>query len=117
VSVNYNVKEQFEKPVFTLDVTITNETLHTVTTKTCTSYNGTGVGSGMSIIEHGVLSGFEVDTKDVTANVDIKKIEIDDKMINIYLDEVSFLVKLMCRQSRKGNYLQHGHPAKRTHKK
>uniref|UniRef100_A0A194AQJ4 Alpha-macroglobulin receptor-binding domain-containing protein n=1 Tax=Pinctada fucata TaxID=50426 RepID=A0A194AQJ4_PINFU len=43
----------------------------------------------MSIIEHGVLSGFEVDIEDITANVDIKKIEIDDKIINIYLDEIT----------------------------
>ena len=42
----------------------------------------------MSIIEHGVLSGFEVDLEAIQANVQIMKKEVDDKNVYIYLNEV-----------------------------
>ena len=65
-------------------------------------YNGTGFQSGMSIIEHGVLSGFEVDLEAIQANVQIMKKEVDDKNVYIYLNEVqkSFLFRMVCDEMR-----------------
>ncbi|XP_061183369.1 CD109 antigen-like [Saccostrea echinata] len=90
VAVNYNVKEQIEKPAFLIDVSSLKETMETITTRMCTSYNtSAAVGSGMAIVEYGVPSGFEVDMESISYHQNLKKSELDDRNVVLYFDEIT----------------------------
>ncbi|XP_062572332.1 CD109 antigen-like isoform X2 [Saccostrea cucullata] len=88
VVVKFNVMEQQERPAFTLDILSTMESMDINKIQVCARYNGTsGFGSGMTIIEFGIPSGFDVDFDNILGDELKKKEEVDNKLA-LYFDQI-----------------------------
>ncbi|XP_048731535.2 CD109 antigen-like [Ostrea edulis] len=90
VAVNYNIKEQIERPAFVISVASLTETMESISTRICTRYNSSNdVHSGMAILEYGVPSGFEADLESISSHPDLKKSEVDERRVILYFDKIT----------------------------
>ncbi|KAL5016375.1 hypothetical protein ScPMuIL_005964 [Solemya velum] len=87
VAVYFNVEEEIEEPSFGLSVQLSDETLDSMKVQTCVRWLKSG-SSGMAVEEFGVPSGFEVNLDSIGRLSILKKIEVEDRKIVLYFDEV-----------------------------
>ncbi|KAL5016374.1 hypothetical protein ScPMuIL_005963 [Solemya velum] len=87
VAVYFNVEEDIEEPSFGLSVQLSDETLDSMKVQTCVRWLKPG-SSGMAVEEFGVPSGFEVNLDSIGRLSILKKIEVEDRKIVLYFDEI-----------------------------
>ncbi|KAL5016384.1 hypothetical protein ScPMuIL_005973 [Solemya velum] len=87
VAVYFYVEEDIEEPSFSLSVELSDETLDSMKVQTCFRWLKAGT-SGMAIQEFGVLSGFAVNPDSIERLPILKKIEVADRKVVLYLDEI-----------------------------
>ncbi|KAL5017642.1 hypothetical protein ScPMuIL_007231 [Solemya velum] len=87
IAVYFYVEEDIEEPSFSLSVELSDETLDSMKVQTCFRWLKAGT-SGMAIQEFGVLSGFAVNPDSIERLPILKKIEVADRKIVLYLDEI-----------------------------
>ncbi|VDI68689.1 Hypothetical predicted protein [Mytilus galloprovincialis] len=88
VAVFYNVNADLGDPSFDVSVSIQEETIDLIETKTCTRWNRGGT-SGMAVQEIGIPTGFEPNTNEIGSVRNLKRIEKDKRKVVLYFDEVS----------------------------
>ncbi|XP_033116725.1 CD109 antigen-like [Anneissia japonica] len=89
-TVSYNVEEVDQVPAFDVMVTVTNDDLNSIQVEVCGQYLRQEE-SGMSIIEVGIPSGFDVNEdklKEELLNVGpLQQYELQARHVNLYLDQ------------------------------
>ncbi|KAK3607703.1 hypothetical protein CHS0354_016727 [Potamilus streckersoni] len=90
IAVFFNVEYDINKrPFFELNVEVVNEvSLNDITVQACFRWIGDGEETGMSVVEIGIPSGFGADKDSITSLQTIKRVELSNKKVIIYLDMV-----------------------------
>ncbi|KAL3881057.1 hypothetical protein ACJMK2_033253 [Sinanodonta woodiana] len=90
ISVFFNVESDVNKrPFFELNVDVVNEvSLNDITVRACFRWIGDREEIGMSVVEIGIPSGFGADKASITSLETIKRVEVNNRKVIIYLDKV-----------------------------
>ncbi|KAK3607704.1 hypothetical protein CHS0354_016728 [Potamilus streckersoni] len=90
IAVFFNVESDVNKrPYFELNVEVVNEvSLNDITVQACFRWIGDGEQTGMSVLEIGIPSGFGADKDTITSLETIKRVELNNRKVTIYLDMV-----------------------------
>ncbi|KAJ8305151.1 hypothetical protein KUTeg_017286 [Tegillarca granosa] len=88
VSVFFNVEQELKQPRFSMNVTLLEEKLNRLTLRTCTRYLMTGA-SGMTVLELGIPTGFELDSESVIEVSTLKRTETVDRKVIFYFDKIT----------------------------
>ncbi|KAJ8305165.1 hypothetical protein KUTeg_017300 [Tegillarca granosa] len=88
VSAFFNVEQELKQPRFSMNVTLLEEKLNRLTLRTCTRYLMTGA-SGMTVLELGIPTGFELDSESVIEVSTLKRTETVDRKVIFYFDKIT----------------------------
>ncbi|KAK3607700.1 hypothetical protein CHS0354_016724 [Potamilus streckersoni] len=90
IAVFFNVEYDINKrPFFELNVEVVKEmSLNDINVQACFRWIGDGEETGMSVVEIGIPSGFGADKDSITSLETIKRVELNNRKVNIYLDMV-----------------------------
>ncbi|KAJ8305152.1 hypothetical protein KUTeg_017287 [Tegillarca granosa] len=88
VSVFFNVEQELKQPKFSMNVTLLEEKLNILNLRTCTRYLMSGA-SGMTVLELGIPTGFELDSESVIEVSTLKRTETVDRKVIFYFDKIT----------------------------
>ncbi|XP_012945936.1 CD109 antigen [Aplysia californica] len=88
LAVFFNVLQEVEETFFDLKLSMDDESLNHFSLTVCACWLGEGSASGMAVAEVGVPSGFSVDPDLISDNTLLKRIEVEDRKVILYFDEI-----------------------------
>ncbi|XP_033103844.1 CD109 antigen-like [Anneissia japonica] len=92
-TVSYNMEEVDQVPAFNVVVTVVDDDPNNIQVEVCGQYLKEEE-SGMSIMEVGIPSGFDVDEdklkEELSKIVTLQKYELQTRYVNLYLDEIAY---------------------------
>ncbi|XP_033103838.1 CD109 antigen-like, partial [Anneissia japonica] len=92
-TVSYNVEEVVQVPAFDVNLTVTNDDLNSIQVECCGQYLRQEE-SGMSIMEVGIPSGFDVNEDKLKEELlivgPLQQYELQARHVNLYLDQIAY---------------------------